>query len=66
CCATVDTGQGEPGLDWLDGPGLLVGGVRRADLSAPVLALAEDGDAEPLRAWLAAVGVRDDKPLRLV
>ncbi|MCX2970550.1 MULTISPECIES: hypothetical protein [Streptomyces] len=66
CCAAVDTGHGAPGLDWLDGPALLVGGERRTDLGPPVLALTEDGDPEPLRDWLAAVGVRDDKPLRLV
>ncbi|MEE1929868.1 hypothetical protein V1J52_17055 [Streptomyces sp. TRM 70351] len=66
CCAAVDTGSAAPGLDWLDGPALLVGGERRTDLRRPVLALAEDGDAGPLRAWLAAVGVRPDKPVRLV
>ncbi|GAA2070813.1 hypothetical protein GCM10009801_21870 [Streptomyces albiaxialis] len=66
CCATVDTAGGAPGLDWLDGPTLLVAGERRTDLSRPVLALVEEGDAQPLREWLASVGVRPDKPVRLV
>ncbi|GHA96882.1 MULTISPECIES: M48 family metalloprotease [Streptomyces] len=66
CCAAVDTAGAAPGLDWLDGPALLVDGGRRSDLGAPVLVLVEDGDAEPLRAWLSTVGVRADKPVRLV
>ncbi|MFP8961465.1 hypothetical protein ACLIYP_13005, partial [Streptomyces nanhaiensis] len=66
CCAAVDTAGAAPGLDWLDGPALFVDGERRADLARPVLALAEDGDPQPLRDWLAAVGVRPDKPIRLV
>ncbi|MET7761870.1 hypothetical protein ABZS71_07475 [Streptomyces sp. NPDC005393] len=66
CCAAVDTAGAAPGLDWLDGPALLVGGRRRADLAHPVLSLVEDGDAEPLRAWLGEVGVRPEKPVRLV
>ncbi|MFE7041286.1 hypothetical protein ACFU9X_18130 [Streptomyces atratus] len=66
CCAAVDTAGAAPGLDWLDGPALLVGGERRADLGSPVLSLVEDGDAGPLRSWLASVGVRTDKPVRLV
>ncbi|MFI6862310.1 hypothetical protein ACIBKZ_20855 [Streptomyces sp. NPDC050421] len=66
CCAAVDTAGAAPGLDWLDGPALLVDGERRADLGSPVLSLVEDGDAEPLRSWLASVGVRTDKPVRLV
>ncbi|MEU1467291.1 hypothetical protein ABZ434_03565 [Streptomyces sp. NPDC005761] len=66
CCAAVDTAGAEPGLDWLDGPALLVDGARRADLGSPVLSLVEDGDADPLRSWLASVGVRTDKPVRLV
>ncbi|MFJ8863240.1 hypothetical protein ACIRD8_33045 [Streptomyces sp. NPDC102451] len=65
CCAAVDTAGAAPGLDWLDGPALLVDGGRRSDLGAPVLSLVEDGDAEPLRSWLTAVGVRTDKPVRL-
>ncbi|MFG2926052.1 hypothetical protein ACGFYA_31670 [Streptomyces sp. NPDC048305] len=65
CCAAVDTAGAAPGLDWLDGPALLVDGGRRSDLGAPVLSLVEDGDAEPLRAWLTSVGVRTDKPVRL-
>lgn len=66
CCAAVDTAGAAPGLDWLDGPALLVDGERRADLGSPVLSLVEDGDAGPLRSWLASVGVRTDKPVRLV
>ncbi|MFJ8645160.1 hypothetical protein ACIRNI_03425 [Streptomyces sp. NPDC093546] len=65
CCAAVDTAGAAPGLDWLDGPALLVDGKRRADLAGPVLTLVEDADPEPLRAWLAAVGVRPEKPVRL-
>lgn len=65
CCAAVDTAGAAPGLDWLDGPALLVDGGRRSDLGAPVLSLVEDGDAEPLLSWLTTVGVRTDKPVRL-
>jgi len=65
CCAAVDTAGAAPGLDWLDGPALLVDGGRRSDLGAPVLSLVEEGDAEPLLSWLTAVGVRTDKPVRL-
>lgn len=65
CCAAVDTAGAAPGLDWLDGPALLVDGGRRSDLGSPVLSLVEDGDAEPLLSWLTAVGVRTDKPVRL-
>ncbi|MFJ6696884.1 hypothetical protein ACIQM4_12535 [Streptomyces sp. NPDC091272] len=66
CCAAVDTAGAAPGLDWLDGPALLVEGERRSDLTGPVLSLVEDGDPAPLRGWLAAVGVRPEKPVRLV
>ncbi|MFI1337097.1 hypothetical protein ACH4U7_44675 [Streptomyces sp. NPDC020845] len=66
CCAAIDTAGAAPGLDWLDGPTLLFGGRRRADLAHPVLSLVEDGDAEPLRTWLGEVGVRPEKPVRLV
>ncbi|MFH8367730.1 hypothetical protein [Streptomyces sp. NPDC018031] len=66
CCAAVDTAGATPGLDWLDGPVLLVGGRRAADLAVPVLSLVEDGDAAPLRAWLGEAGVRSEKPVRLV
>ncbi|WP_374223817.1 hypothetical protein [Streptomyces sp. ISL-11] len=66
CCAAVDTAGAAPGLDWLDGPALLVGGARRADLGRTVLSLIEDGDGEPLRIWLGEVGVRPEKPVRLV
>lgn len=66
CCAAVDSVGAAPGLDWLDGPVLLVGGDRRSDLAPRVLCLVEDGDPEPLRDWLADLGVRPDKPVRLV
>jgi hypothetical protein len=66
CCAASDTTAAAPGLDWLDGPVLLSGGRRRNDLAGPVYSLVEDGDPEPLRAWLAEAGVRSDKPVRLV
>ncbi|GAA3055786.1 hypothetical protein GCM10020000_42600 [Streptomyces olivoverticillatus] len=65
CCAAVDTAGAAPGLDWLDGPALLVGGARCADLSHSVLSLIEEGDGGPLRAWLGEVGVRTEKPVRL-
>lgn len=66
CCAAVDTAGAAPGLDWLDGPTLLVNGARRADLAWPVLRLVENADPAPLRSWLGAVGVRLEKPVRLV
>ncbi|MFF4169738.1 hypothetical protein [Streptomyces sp. NPDC001744] len=66
CCAAVDTAEAVPGLDWLDGPALLVGGERAADLGPRVLALVEDGNPEPLRDWIARTGVRPEKPVRLV
>ncbi|MEV6549536.1 hypothetical protein AB0M57_12610 [Streptomyces sp. NPDC051597] len=66
CCAAVDTAGAAPGLDWLDGPALLVDGERKGDLGARVLALLEEGDVEPLRRWLVGVGVRAEKPVRLV
>ncbi|MEU9980284.1 hypothetical protein [Streptomyces sp. NPDC050856] len=65
CCAAVDTAGAAPGLDWLDGPTLLVDGKRHPDLGSRVLSLIEDADPEPLRSWLAAVGVRAEKPVRL-
>ncbi|WP_228983351.1 hypothetical protein [Streptomyces sp. DH12] len=69
CCAAVDTAGAAPGLDWLDGPVLLLGeegGRQRADVADGVLALIEDADPEPLRSWLTAVGARPEKPVRLV
>ncbi|WP_431981557.1 hypothetical protein [Streptomyces qinglanensis] len=66
CCAAVDTAGAVPGLDWLDGPALYVGGERAGELPALVLALVEDGEAVGLRDWLAAAGVRPEKPVRLV
>ncbi|MEB8341332.1 hypothetical protein [Streptomyces endophyticus] len=66
CCAAVDTAGAAPGLDWLDGPSLLVDGERTADLTPRVLSLVEDGDVEPLKDWLTRRGVRAEKPVRLV
>ncbi|GAA3744592.1 hypothetical protein [Streptomyces tremellae] len=66
CCSAVDTAGAQPGLDWLDGPTLLVGGERRSDLGGPVHSLVEDGDPGPLRSWLASLGIRPEKPVRLV
>ncbi|QKW07978.1 hypothetical protein HUT18_17880 [Streptomyces sp. NA04227] len=66
CCAAVDTAGAAPGLDWLDGPSLLIDGQRDAGLGPLVLSLVEDGDPEPLKDWLADRGVRADKPVRLV
>ncbi|MFF8596634.1 hypothetical protein ACF061_35470 [Streptomyces sp. NPDC015220] len=65
CCAAMDTAGATPGLDWLDGPTLLVDGVRAVDLGAKVLALVEDGDPVPLRTWLVDAGIRPEKPVRL-
>ncbi|MFI0937286.1 hypothetical protein [Streptomyces sp. NPDC021020] len=65
CCAAVDTAGAGAGLDWLDGPALVVDGARRGDLGWPVLRLVENGDAAPLRAWLSALGVRPEEALRL-
>ncbi|MFE1291657.1 hypothetical protein [Streptomyces sp. NPDC058751] len=66
CCAAMDTAGAVPGLDWLDGPSLLVGGERAADIGPRVLTLIETGDPVPLRDWLRHLGVRPEKPVRLV
>ena len=66
CCAAMDTAGAVPGLDWLDGPVLLVGGERAPDLSPQVLTLIESGDPTALRLWLARQGIRPEKPVRLV
>jgi hypothetical protein len=66
CCAAMDTAGASPGLDWLDGPSLIVNGERATDLSPRVLSLVEDGDAAPLRIWLRESGIRPEKPVRLV
>jgi len=66
CCAAMDTAGATPGLDWLDGPSLLVKGERAADLGPKVLSLIEYGDPAPLRAWLTEIGIRPEKPVRLV
>ncbi|NEE16459.1 hypothetical protein G3M58_59600 [Streptomyces sp. SID7499] len=65
CCAAMDTAGATPGLDWLDGPTLLIDGERTADLAPKVLTLIEDGDATPLRVWLSQLGIRPEKPVRL-
>ncbi|MFG2515105.1 hypothetical protein [Streptomyces sp. NPDC048584] len=66
CCTAMDTVGATPGLDWLDGPTLLLGGGRVTDLSPQVLTLIEDGDPSPLRQWLTRQGIRPEKPVRLV
>ncbi|SDP52901.1 hypothetical protein SAMN04487981_12586 [Streptomyces sp. cf386] len=66
CCAAMDTAGATPGLDWLDGPTLLIDGERTADLTPRVLSLIKDGDPAPLRAWLVDSGIRPEKPVRLV
>ncbi|MCW8384092.1 M48 family metalloprotease [Streptomyces justiciae] len=66
CCAAMDTAGATPGLDWLDGPTLLINGERAPDLAPGVLSLIEDGDPTPLRHWLTQAGIRPEKPLRLV
>ncbi|MFI9823377.1 hypothetical protein ACIHFC_23365 [Streptomyces sp. NPDC052013] len=66
CCAALDTAGASPGLDWLDGPILLVSGERAADLSPQVLNLIEHGDPTALRLWLTRQGIRPEKPVRLV
>ncbi|MEU6545743.1 hypothetical protein [Streptomyces sp. NPDC046859] len=66
CCAAMDTAGATPGLDWLDGPALLINGERAADLTPRVLRLIQDGDPAPLRAWLVESGIRPEKPVRLV
>ncbi|UIX35527.1 hypothetical protein [Streptomyces sp. GQFP] len=66
CCAAMDTAGATPGLDWLDGPSLLLNGERAADLGPRVLTLIEKGDPAPLEAWLRTTGVRPEKPVRLV
>ncbi len=66
CCAAMDTAGATPGLDWLDGPSLLINGERSVDLGPRVLSLIEEGDPAPLRAWLLHLGIRPEKPVRLV
>ncbi|CAL9512925.1 hypothetical protein [Streptomyces sp. enrichment culture] len=66
CCAAMDTAGAVPGLDWLDGPSLLFDGARAADLAPSVLTLVETGDPGPLRLWMTELGIRPEKPVRLV
>jgi hypothetical protein len=65
CCAAVDTAGAVAGLDWLDGPVLLLNGSRCSDLAPLVLRLTEDGDPAPLRRRLAELGIPSTHPLRL-
>ncbi|MHA6761132.1 hypothetical protein [Streptacidiphilus sp. PAMC 29251] len=65
CSAAVESGAAEAGLDWLDGPVLLVGGVRRTDLAAPIALAVDHGDDKPLCAWLDEIGIPVEKPVRL-
>ncbi|MBQ1098576.1 hypothetical protein KBY55_21470 [Streptomyces sp. b94] len=66
CCAAMDTAGATPGLDWLDGPSLLVDGARAVDLGLHVRSLVETGDPGPLRVWMTELGIRPEKPVRLV
>ncbi|AKZ56655.1 conserved membrane protein of unknown function [Streptomyces ambofaciens ATCC 23877] len=66
CCAAMDTAGATPGLDWLDGPSLLIGGARAAELAPCVRSLVETGDPGPLRTWMTERGIRPEKPVRLV
>ncbi|MFJ4329275.1 MULTISPECIES: hypothetical protein [unclassified Streptomyces] len=66
CCAAMDTAGAAPALDWLDGPSLLLDGARTTDLAPCVLSLVETGDPGPLRAWMTDLGIRPEKPVRLV
>ncbi|GAA5209595.1 hypothetical protein [Streptomyces thinghirensis] len=66
CCAAMDTAGATPGLDWLDGPSLLVDGARAVDLGPHVRSLVETGDPGPLRVWMTELGIRPEKPVRLV
>ncbi|WP_307531407.1 hypothetical protein [Streptomyces umbrinus] len=66
CCAAMDTAGAAPGLDWLDGPSLLLNGERSVDLGPRVLSLIEEGDPAPLRTWLLHLGIRPEKPVRLI
>ncbi|NUW08387.1 hypothetical protein G6W47_15900, partial [Streptomyces sp. CAI-21] len=66
CCSAMDTAGALPGLDWLDGPVLLVQGRRASDLAVRVTALVDQGDGGPLLTWVHQTGIRPDKPVRLV
>ncbi|MFD8125035.1 hypothetical protein ACFV3T_28930 [Streptomyces albidoflavus] len=66
CCSAMDTAGALPGLDWLDGPVLLVQGRRASDLAVRVTGLVDQGDGGPLLDWVLRTGVRPDKPVRLV
>ncbi|GAA2263386.1 MULTISPECIES: hypothetical protein [Kitasatospora] len=65
CCEAMDSGTGTPGLDWLDGPVLLLDGKRGPDPAGPVAQAVEQGKDAPLRGWLEGAGVRLERPVRL-
>ncbi|MFJ8040065.1 hypothetical protein ACIRBX_06050 [Kitasatospora sp. NPDC096147] len=65
CLTALEAGSGRPGLDWLDGPVLLLGGVRRPELAALVAEAVELGEDAPLRSWLEAAGLRTTGSVRL-
>ncbi|BFV57995.1 hypothetical protein KCMC57_up30990 [Kitasatospora sp. CMC57] len=65
CLVALDSGRGRPGMDWLDGPVLLLGGIRRPELAALVADVVEQGKDTPLRSWLEAAGLRLAGPVRL-
>jgi hypothetical protein len=63
CCAVLDASGGVAGLDWLDGPALLVGGVRRTgELAAPVARLVDHADPAPLLTLTTTWGLRPGPP----
>lgn len=65
CCTVLDAGAARPGLDWLDGPVLLLATGRRADVATPVSQAIEAADQRPLLDWLHTQGTAPDHPLRL-
>lgn len=66
CCAAVDSGDASAGLDWLDGPVLLMPGSSSATLLDAVRTLIDSGSPRPLTDWLAAAHIRPDKTVRLL
>ncbi|MFI5528832.1 hypothetical protein ACIA8O_09795 [Kitasatospora sp. NPDC051853] len=65
CLTALEAGAGRPGLDWLDGPVLLLAGARRPELAALVAEAVEHGDGAPLRGWLESAGLRTTGSVRL-
>ena len=66
CCAAVDTAGAAPGLDWLDGPALLVDGERRADWRPGCSAWSRTATRPRCAPGSPTLGVRPEKPVRLV